>query len=206
MKTRTSGQRSTTRPTIDRRTYLTASGGLTACIVGFAGCLSRESGTGTLATEVTDQPGEIADFESCVVSIVGVWLGPTGAESGEEGEREPSDREYHRYDEPQAADLVELQDGQTKLIDERELDAGEFEFLQLDVDEVDATLDDGEPAEVDVPGEAPLTFDEPFEVREGGTTTFVADFTPVSRGQTGEYVLQPVADGVEVGYEDGAES
>ena len=42
---------------------------------------------------------------------------------------------------------------------------------------------------------------ESFEVREGETTGFTADFTPVKQGQTNEYVLKPVADEVTVSYE-----
>jgi len=186
--------------TIDRRTYIAATGAATAGIAGLAGCVGGD-GSGTLATQVTDQPGDIADFESCVVTIVGMWLGTDDAEAGDEdGEEEPSGREYHEYDEPQEADLVELQGENTQLVDERELDAESYEFLQLDTDGIDATLEDGESAEVSVPGEAPLTFNEPFEIREDTRTTFTADFTPVKRGQAGGYILQPVAQGTTVTY------
>jgi hypothetical protein len=188
---------------LDRRTYLTATGAATASMVGLAGCLG--SSTGTLATRVTDQPGDIDDFEECVVTVVGTWLGPEDAESGTEDGEEASDREYYEYDEPQEADLVQLQDGQTQLVDERDLETGTYEFLQLDTDGVDATLTDGSDATVEVPGEAPLTFNEPFEVREGTRTVFTADFTPVKRGGTGSYVLQPVPDGITVDYEDGGD-
>lgn len=188
--------------TIDRRTYIAATGAATAGIAGLAGCVGGD-GSGTLATQVTDQPGDIADFESCVVTIVGMWLGTDDAEAGDEdGDEEPSGREYHEYDEPQEADLVELQGENTQLVDERELGAESYEFLQLDTDGIDATLEDGESAEVSVPGEAPLTFNEPFEIREDTRTTFTADFTPVKRGQAGGYILQPVAQGTTVTYEE----
>ena len=184
---------------VDRRTYLAATGTATVGMVGFAGCTGDE--TGTLATQVTDQPGDIADFESCVVSIVGMWLGPEGAEAGDDEDEEPADREYHEYDEPQTADLVDLQDDATQLVDERDLETATYAFLQLDVDGVDATLEDGSDATVDVPGEAPLTFNAEFEIRGDTRTVFTADFTPVQRGQTGSYVLQPVPDGITVEYE-----
>ena len=188
--------------TMDRRTYLAATGTATAGIAGLAGCVGGDE-SGTLATQVTDQPGDIADFESCIVTIVGMWLGTDDAEAGDEDEdEEPSGREYHEYDEPQTADLVELQGENTQLVDERELDPESYEFLQLDTDGIDATLEDGESAEVSVPGEAPLTFNEPFEIREETRTTFTADFTPVRRGQAGGYILQPVAQGTTVGYEE----
>jgi hypothetical protein len=169
-------------------------------MVGLAGCLGSE--TGTLSTQVTDQPGDIGDFESCVITVTGMWLGPEDAESGTDSEEEPSNREYYGYDEPQEADLVELQNGETQLVDEREFDATSYEFLQLEVDGIDATLEDGESAQVDVPGEAPLTFNEPFDIREDTQTVFTADFTPIKRGQTDGYVLQPVPDGITVTYNE----
>ena len=184
---------------VDRRTYLASVG--TASVIGFAGCLGGNDATGTLTTNVTDQPGDIADFESCVVTIVGMWLGPEDATAGDDGE-DPDGREYHEYDDPQEADLVQLQGENTQLVDERELDLASYEFLQLDIDDVDATLEDGDSATVDVPGEAPLTFNEPFEIRENTRTSFTADFTPVRRGQTGEYLLQPVPEGIVVEYDD----
>jgi hypothetical protein len=149
---------------------------------------------------VTDQPGDIGDFESCVVTVVGMWLGAEGAETAE-GTDEESDRTYHGYDEPRTADLVELQGDSTQLVDERDLETGTHAFLQLDTDGIDATLEDGTAADVQVPGEAPLTFNERFEIREDTRTTFTADFTPVRRGQAGGYILQPVPSGITVEYD-----
>lgn len=196
---------------VSRRAYLAAAGATAAGMSGLAGCAFLGTATGTLATRVTDQPGDIADFESCVVEIVGMWLGPEGAEAGDGGDEddvdgeddaEPAGREYYEYNEPQYADLVELQGDETQLVDQREIEVAGYEFLQLDVDGIDATLEDGESATVAVPGEAPLTFRERFEIREDTRTTFTADFTPVRRGGTGEYVLQPVAEGTTVSYEE----
>ncbi|WP_049982421.1 DUF4382 domain-containing protein [Halorubrum sp. BV1] len=216
--------------TLGRRRYLQASGAAALATAGLAGCIG--TATGTLATRVTDQPADIADFESLVVTIEGIWLGPEGAESGADGnqtddadgaadsdadgnqtsdggtqsddgggESEPAGREYLEFDEPQEADLVRLQDGETQLIDERELSVGSYQFLQLDVSAVDGTLSGGDEATVDLPGNAPLTFNEAFEVRENTRTTFTADFAPVRRG-TGSYLLRPVPSGIEVSYGD----
>jgi hypothetical protein len=187
--------------TTSRRQYLRATAGAaTVGMVGLAGC-SGGTATGTLATRVTDQPGDIADFESCVVTIAGIWVKP-GTESETDSTADQSDeREYHEFDEAQTADLVELQDGNTSLVDERELETGEYAFLQLDVTGIDATLEDGSDATVETPGEAPLQFQTAFEIRENTQTVFTADFTPVKRGQTGTYVLQPVASGTQVEYE-----
>lgn len=185
---------------INRRTYLRAVGSVP--VVGaVAGCLGGGD-TGTLSTHVTDQPGDIADFESCVVTIVGMWLGPEGADASDTEEGEDSAREYYEYDERQEADLVELQGENTQLVDEQEFDASTYEFLQLDTDGIDAALEDGSSATVEVPGDAPLTFNREFEIRENTRTVFTADFTPVTRGGTGSYLLQPVPDGITVSYED----
>jgi hypothetical protein len=206
----------------DRRTYLKTAGIVAAGTVGLAGCSGTASATGTLATQVTDQPGDIADFESCVVTMQGLWIksaegDDATAQEGtitdsetiveqEEGDIDESDgREYHEFDDPQEADLVELQNGNTDLIDERELDVGTYEFLQLDVTGVEGVLAEGDEAEVDTPGGAPLQFKHPFEIREEEVTTFTGDFTPVRRGQTERYLLQPVAQGTEVTYRDEAD-
>ncbi|MGM0718089.1 MAG: DUF4382 domain-containing protein [Halobacteriota archaeon] len=171
-------------------------------MVGLAGCLGDGS-NGTLPPEVIDQPGDIADVESCIVTIVGMWLGSEGPEAGDEGDAEPTDREYYEYDEAREADLVELQGENTRLADEREPTASTYESLQLDADRIDAPLEDGRSAPLEAPGEAPLSFNQQFEVRENTPTVFAADFTPVKRGQTKSYVLQPVPDGITVEYEHG---
>ena len=130
---------------LDRRSYLTAAGVAAASTVGLAGCTGTASATGTLATQVTDQPGDIADFESCVVTMQGIWVKPaegddtaTTTDAGETADGPDADtatetvveqdeddvdgsdaRQYHEFDEPQEADLVQLQDGNTDLVDER---------------------------------------------------------------------------------------
>lgn len=203
---------------VTRRSYLQSAGIAAMGAVGLAGCTGTAAATGTLATEVTDQPGDIGDFESCVVTIQGIWIKPASEDDdGTDSDGEDSDgideqdeedvdesdgREYHEFDEPQEADLVELQGETTQLVDERDLEAREYQFLQLDVTDVDGVLDGGDTAEVDTPGSAPLQFNQPFEIRDDQTTTFVGDFTPVRRGQTGRYLLQPVAQGTRVVYED----
>ena len=202
--------------TLGRREYLRATGAAAVGVAGLAGCVGRA--TGTLATGVTDQPADIGDFESLVVTIEGIWLGPEGATNGTEEtganatdeetatDDEPAGREYHEFDEPQQADLVRLQGEETQLIDERELSTATYQYLQLDISAVDGTLADGDDATVDRPGDAPLTFAEPFEIRENTRTSFTADFAPVRRG-TGRYLLRPVPRGIEVAYEstDGAD-
>ncbi|MEF8826203.1 MAG: DUF4382 domain-containing protein [Halapricum sp.] len=235
-----------------RREYLMATGAVgLAGAIGLAGCsetttTGTDTATGKLATAVKDAPGDIDDFESCTVTIEGIWIKPDGddeetegtddeppetddgepttAENGtDDGTATPADdesgteedivtqdaedvdedesRTYYEFDEPQEADLVQLQDGNTKLVDDREVPVGNYQFLQLDVSNVEGTLADGGEAEVDTPGNAPLQFKQAFEVRAGQRTVFTADFTPVKRGRTNRYLFQPVASGTEVSYE-----
>lgn len=310
---------------IDRRDYLRLAGGVAAAATGgLAGCSSSVPGTGSdgdgtgggsgsdgstatglLSTAVSDQPGDIGDFESCIVTIDGIWVGPEvggsgdgsneedGEESGGENEtdardgddtneteqddgggppadapggsgrsssddeasgsqdgnetdadggnqtevdapdqEEPSGNEsdaedeeseedgesedenesgvdgedgngrtYYEFDEPQEADLTELQGEAQQLVGEHELSVGTYQFLQLDISGIRGTLTDGSEAAVETPGNAPLKFNQSFDVREGYRTTFLADFTPVKRGN-GSYLFQPVASETEVSYHE----
>ncbi|SEH43518.1 protein of unknown function [Halopenitus malekzadehii] len=228
---------------------------------------------GTLSTSVTDQPNDIGDFESLVVTIDGIWIKPaesgddsddedaqtpdqeatedgtaettetdtatttdtatpagteaaTATPDGEESDDEEADgddgtdaenaedadgetgRYYVEFAEPQEADLVQLQDGSTKLIDETEVEVGSYQFLQLDVTKTTGVLTTGEEADVRTPGNAPLQFKQSFEVRESATTTFIADFAPNRTGQGTRYIIRPVASGTTVRYgdESGAET
>lgn len=191
-----------------RREYIIATSGA-ALGTTVAGCLGGGGSTGTLATQVTDQPGDIGDFESCVVTITEIRARPStddGATDTEGTEMEDDaedDEREESYDVDDAeADLVELQDGETELVAEQEVETGEYDYLKLIVSGVEATLSDGGDAEVTTPGEAPLKFDRSFEIRSDSRTVFTADFTPVKRGQAGGYILQPVADGTGVSYEE----
>ncbi|WP_276251151.1 DUF4382 domain-containing protein [Haloarcula rara] len=199
---------------MNRRQYLQTAG--VATIAGLvAGCSGSTSGDsektyGTLSTSVTDQPADIDDFESCVVTLQGIWIKPAegGTESTEETPETTTEdstdddgRRYIEFEEAQEADLVELQGSNTQLIDETEVETGDYEYLQLDVSGVEGTLTDGSETTVDTPGEAPLKFNAAFEIREEETTSFIADFTPVKRGPNG-YIIQPVASGTKVLYGD----
>ncbi len=174
---------------MERRRYLELAGATAAAAL--AGCMGG-SATGTLATRVSDQPGDIGDFESVVVTISELRTRPVD----EEDEAEETTRSVDAE-----ADLVELQEENSALVSEVELETDEYQYLKLGIDSVEATLEDGSDATVTTPGEAPLKFNTTFEIREGETTTFTADFTPVQQGATGRYVLQPVAEETTVSYE-----
>lgn len=171
---------------IHRRPYLKALGAIP--FVGVtAGCLSG-SDTGALATYVSDQPGDIADFETLLIRVSSIRV-------------KPRDAELRELDADVEVDLTELVGEASELIAEHDLEAGTYEFLQLAAEATEATLSGGGSATVELPGDAPLKFEESFEIRSGQTTSFIADFTPVKQGRADRYVLQPVADEVEVVYQ-----
>ncbi|SDK42378.1 hypothetical protein [Natronorubrum texcoconense] len=119
-------------------------------------------------------------------------------ENDEQSETDTNaDRAYYEFDDAVDVDLVTLEDG-SQVIDERDLPVDEYELLQLDVSEIDATLTNDDPATVTTPDDGPLQFDERFEIRDGGETTFVAAVQPVEQDDAGTYVLEAVADGTEV--------
>ena len=232
---------------MDRRRYLEGLGAVVAT-GAVAGCTGNgdndgdgggdsDGETGLLSTSVTDQPNDIADFESLVVTIEGIWVKPDDADDDAETEDEAPDgdedvddadgaeetdsdgedsedeedgdddvdesagRRYIEFEEPQEADLVGLQGDESQLIDETELETGDYQFLQLNVSETTGTLEDGEEAPVETPGNAPLQFKHGFEIRAEERTRFYADFAPFRRGN-GEYLIRPVASGTRVLYGD----
>jgi len=123
---------------VNRRTYLKTAGAATTAglVAGCSGSTDGESTPtyGTLATSVTDMPGDITDFESCVVTMAGIWVKLAGSEgTGTEAyatEQESATgtasdgRRYIEFDEPQTADLVQLQGSNTQSLGETELETG----------------------------------------------------------------------------------
>lgn len=189
------------RECLSRRSYLPVLSAPSTDTAELADCLGDDDGTGILATYITDPSDPIVNFDSCLVSITGFWLGPEG-EDRDDGGTEPADRECYEYDEPQEAGFVELQGGNTQLVGMRALDVSTCEFLQLDTHGINAIFENGSSATVEVRREAPLTFYQQFEIKRNTRTGFAADFTPVRRGQTESYVLQPVPAGITVSHEE----
>lgn len=118
-----------------------------------------------------------------------------------ETETDDNGRYYIEFDESQDADLVQLQGSNTQLIDETDVEAREYQFLQLDVSNTKGVLTDGSDATVETPGNAPLKFNTNFEVRPDEQTRFIADFAPNKKGNGG-YVIRPVATSTQVLYGD----
>ncbi|NHN42654.1 DUF4382 domain-containing protein [Halorubellus sp. JP-L1] len=179
---------------MQRRTLLgTATASTLAAISGCLGSLTGDGSTGTLATHVSDDPGDIADFESCVVTVTAIDVMSAAEDAKEPETIEVDDAEV---------DLTEVKNEKSQLVSEAELDAEDYEWLRVAVsDDVDATLaDGGGDAEVKVPSNG-LKMNKEFEIRADETTSFTADFTPVKRGQGSSYNIKPVSNEVTVTYE-----
>lgn len=180
---------------MDRRRYIEAAG---AAVLGsvLAGCAASSPGepsgendandgeteepdsngaeTGTLATSVTDRPADIDDFESCVVTIDGIWVKPSNADEGDEVETgnetdgdEPGDSE---------GDAQANESGESDDADE----PGEAEEGSEGEDEGD----EGAPAD-ESEGRRYIEFEEPQEadlVRLQGANTQLIDETELAIG------------------------
>lgn len=180
---------------MDRRTFLHS--GVAVAGVALAGCDS-DAPMGTLATYVSDRPGDIGDFGSCVVSVEEIRVLPTAA---------ATETEDHEGDELTFSvdgvtfDLVDLTGEAAALADTVELRPGKYAYLKLGISTVEASLAGGGTPMVSMSGNAHLKFPHQFEIRADETTRFTADFTPVAQGETGRYVLTPVAEETTVRYE-----
>lgn len=149
---------------------------------------SDSPGTGTLSIAVTDAP--IDGVMEVVVQFDGVTLKP----------KIGSQVEY-RFDTHKSIDLKQLTDGKVELLFDREVPAGQYIWMKLDVNaEFDGIPDSyviedgGGQVELRIPPDR-LKLGNEFTVLQGGTTVFVIEWNlrmgltnPV--GQPG-YKLQP---------------
>ncbi|PSQ52849.1 hypothetical protein BRD20_05470 [Halobacteriales archaeon SW_8_65_20] len=150
-------------------------------LLALAGCLSGVPGggeTGTTNFYVSDQPSAIDDFAHLNVTVSQVTF---------------VDREGNQTEKPANAtlDLTQLQGANASLVDQYEIESGNYTKVFLDVSEVDATLTSGESAEVKVRSEK-LQLTQNFTVESGSSVDFVYDIKVVERGNDG-YNLLPVA-------------
>ena len=101
----------------------------------------------------------------------------------------------------ETVDLTDVVGDVGESVFEGELEEGTYSKVELHVDSVDATLTDGESADVDVPSEK-LQLTSEFEVVADEPLEFVYDINVVQKGPGTEYNLLPVIDGSGVNGED----
>jgi hypothetical protein len=154
---------------------------LSAPILAITGCGGDDSTAGgntntnsaALTLALTDGPVDSAT--AVVVEITGVSIKP------KEGEVIAVE-----FDAPRSVDLLQLQDGVvTDLVNELELAAGEYAWVELHLNAVkDGVMDsyvefeDGTSVELDMPGESArgLRIARSFTLAEGEGATFTIDF------------------------------
>jgi hypothetical protein len=89
-------------------------------------------------------------------------------------------------------DLTRLRGANATLVDAFDLPAGEYNQVVLEVSETNGTLTDGSSTEVKLPSER-LKLNQRFVVGNGEEVDFVYDVTVHKAGNSGMYILRPVA-------------
>lgn len=132
--------------------------------------------TGTLSLGITDAP--VSDVDQVVVEFSGVTVKPR------EGEQITI-----QFDEPNSVDLLALDGPQTEtLLDGEEMEAGEYNWIQLEVNAVEGTQDSfvitdtGQQIELEIPSGG-LRLVSGFTITQNQETSFVIDWD-VRRGLT----------------------
>ncbi|MCG1004388.1 MULTISPECIES: DUF4382 domain-containing protein [Halobacterium] len=89
-------------------------------------------------------------------------------------------------------DLTELQGANATLLGNVSVPAGEYETVFVHVGEVEGTLETGEQVNVKLPSQK-LHLNKDVTVTESGSVEFVFDITVFEAGNSGKYILKPVA-------------
>ena len=92
----------------------------------------------------------------------------------------------------ETVDLTRLEGANSSLVEQYELENGDYERVFLSVGGIDGTLINGDSADVKLPSEK-LQLNEGFTVEANLTVGFVYDITVVERGNTSKYNIKPVA-------------
>ncbi|MEK6974903.1 MAG: DUF4382 domain-containing protein [Candidatus Thermoplasmatota archaeon] len=150
--------------------------------LALSGCSSN--GEGTLQVQVTDLPGDIADFSALPVTVSSIEL--TMKDGGKESYA-PSDGTF---------DLTTLVNGNTTTLFKDDVKAGNYTRLALKVRDATGTLKSGGQVAVTTPG-GTLFLEQAFTVKEGEETNFLFDVVVHKEGN-GQYIFQPNASGSRV--------
>ncbi|NIO20918.1 MAG: DUF4382 domain-containing protein [Candidatus Aenigmarchaeota archaeon] len=146
-----------------------------------SGCVQQPTGTGTLVLQITDKPALNIEKAEVTISKIQVHVAEAGNESGwttvvEEG---------------QTFDLVAIKDVK-EFLGSKELSAGIYTQIRLDVDSAKVTID-GEENDLTIPSKT-VKLVKSFEIKEGETTTLTLDFDAeqsVHETGSGKYMMKP---------------
>lgn len=152
---------------------------------------------GTFQLLVSDRPADIEDFEHLNVTLskarvfkAGGFRYGYGYGYGNGSDEGGSGFKIIDF-EDKTVDLTQLVGAKSLPLSETKLPAGKYTKVELYVDSVEATLKDGESADVKVPP-GKLMITKNFDIVPGENTTFVFDINVVQKGHRNDYNLQPV--------------
>ncbi|MFB6145839.1 MAG: DUF4382 domain-containing protein [Candidatus Nanohaloarchaea archaeon] len=148
---------------------------------------SNSSNNGTFELMVSDQPSAIGDFSTLNVTFSSARVFPANNSSI-----------TFDLDSP-TVDLTQLKGSKAQAILRRNLSAGSYTKIELNVENTNGVVN-GSEVNVKVPSNK-LMITKNFEVRPNGTTSFVFDIQVVERGNQG-YNLLPVISNSGVAGED----
>ncbi|MGB9964454.1 DUF4382 domain-containing protein [Halobacterium sp. CBA1126] len=110
------------------------------------------------------------------------------ADDDEDGETEWVEHDVDN----RTVDLTELQGANATQLGNMSVPAGEYEKVFVHVGEVEGTLESGEQVNVKLPSQK-LHLNEDFTVNQSSDVEFVFDITVFEAGNSGKYILKPVA-------------
>jgi len=179
---------------------------------------SETGDAGVVRFYISDEENAISEFRHLNVTISEVGLQQPGDAEAEENDTTPVDTEtaaptgedatptdaetknetadesddWVEYDvDDRTFDLTQLQGATASLLDELETPEGSYSKVFVHVEEIDATLENGESANVKLPSEK-LQINQEFTVEANDTVDFVFDITVKKAGNSGKYILTPV--------------
>ncbi len=157
-------------------------------IIALSGCVQKP-GTGTLVMQLTDAPSEL-NLEKVLVTISNVEVHK--AEAAEEENTTSEAGWVTVVEESQTFDLVAIKDIK-EFLGSKELEAGKYTQVRLNVDEVSAIIN-GTEQDLTIPSKT-IKLIKPFNVVANQTTTLTLDFDAqesIHSAEADKYVMRPV--------------
>ncbi|MFC5971418.1 DUF4382 domain-containing protein [Halomarina salina] len=183
---------------------------LVVSMLVLAGCSATLPGTnaeetGTVQLYVSDERNAIDQFSRLDVTVTGVAFrtaeqspeaattatNVTGSGLPTDATDATDDWERHAV-ENVTVDLTRLQGENATRLGNLTVASGDYGAVRLDVAAAEGTLQDGERVDVTLPSDR-LRLDDRFTVESGSEVEFVFDVTVVDAGDSGRFVLKPVA-------------
>jgi len=158
--------------------------------------------TGANGTATVAVPADAEDFEVEAETAENSTYGESEVELSVEVETDDDDDDddgneseagwVERDVDERTVDLTELQGANATALGNISVPAGEYETVFVHVGEVDGTLESGEGVNVKLPSQK-LKLNEGFTVDDQSDVAFVFDITVFEAGNSGKYILKPVA-------------